>query len=61
MPDISMCASEICPLRFTCYRNPESGTVPSEYWQSWFDLEAVGDGRSKLETDKCVHYWRKYD
>jgi hypothetical protein len=36
MPDISMCASETCPLRTLCYRNPAGGTRPSEYRQAWF-------------------------
>lgn len=52
MPDITMCGSETCPLRATCYRNPESGTKPSEYMQSWFyDKETEGD--------ECGAYWPK--
>ena len=35
MPDISMCPSFDCPIRFTCYRNPASGTEPTERRQSW--------------------------
>lgn len=34
MPDISMCANLTCPLGPQCYRNPASGTVPSQR-QSW--------------------------
>lgn len=35
MPDIAMCASETCPVRGVCYRNPASGTKPNEGRQSW--------------------------
>ena len=28
MPDISMCMSSTCPLKDSCYRNPDSGTKP---------------------------------
>ena len=35
MPDISMCLSTTCPMKSRCYRNKESGTVPSEYRQAY--------------------------
>lgn len=48
MPDIAMCFSETCSLRKTCYRNPESGTKPSD-WQTMFAPE--------IEGKKCEYYW----
>jgi hypothetical protein len=50
MPDISMCGSETCPLKTKCYRNPASGTKPSEYRQAWF----MG---LPSEGETCNHYW----
>lgn len=50
MPDITMCASETCKVRETCYRNPASGTKPSEFVQSWFWVEPGDD-------DQCGHFW----
>lgn len=50
MPDITMCDSKTCVVRKTCHRNPESGTNPSEYRQSWF-VQPPGD-----DAD-CVSYW----
>lgn len=47
MPDISMCSSDKCPSRDTCYRHT---ATPSEY-QWWADFEATRDGR-----DRCDHY-----
>lgn len=50
MPDISMCDSETCEVRAKCYRNPASGTKPSEFRQSWFmGLREEGEG--------CEYYW----
>lgn len=49
MPDITMCASETCTHRKTCYRNPESGTKPGQR-QSWF-YERLHEG------DECNAYW----
>jgi hypothetical protein len=34
MPDILMCLAA-CPKSRTCYRHPDSGTKPGDYWQSW--------------------------
>jgi hypothetical protein len=51
MPDISMCSSETCPSRTTCYRNEDSGTKPSEYRQSYMDFGARGE--------PCDRYWPK--
>jgi len=50
MPDISMCESSTCPLKGSCYRNPDSGTEPSEFRQSWF----VGPAAEGLD---CKYYW----
>lgn len=50
MPDITMCQSETCNVRATCYRNEASGTKPTEYRQSWF-MEPPG------EDDTCPYYW----
>jgi hypothetical protein len=49
MPDISMCDSETW-LKTKCYRNPASGTKPSEYRQAWF----IG---LKEEGQDCDYYW----
>lgn len=50
MPDISMCDSETCPLKTKCYRNPASGTRPSEFRQAYFfGLEKEGED--------CDYYW----
>lgn len=51
MPDISMCNTELCPKRESCYR---STATPSEYMQSYF-CEApfeIIDGEWK-----CDYYW----
>jgi len=50
MPDISMCESSTCPLKDSCYRNPDSGTKPSEFRQSWF----AGPAAEGLD---CQYYW----
>lgn len=54
MPDITMCASDVCDLRTKCYRSPESGTKPSEYRQAWF-LDKAITGAS------CCSYWPTRD
>ena len=54
MPDITMCHSKTCNVRKECYRNPESGTKPSEHRQSWF--LSVGK-----EDEDCIYYWPKGD
>lgn len=51
MPDVTMCDSETCYLRTKCYRNPASGTKPSEFQQSWFTANKEGDA--------CGFYWAK--
>jgi hypothetical protein len=48
MPDITMCASETCPVRAQCRRNPISGTKPSEFRQSWF---------ANIPEEPCDYYW----
>lgn len=50
MPDISMCDSPTCPLRDSCYRNPASGTKPSEFRQAWF----IGQSDEGLD---CKYHW----
>jgi len=35
MPDISMCAATKCPRSKECYRHADSGTKPSEPWQTY--------------------------
>jgi hypothetical protein len=50
MPDISMCDSETCLLKTKCYRNPASGTRPTEYRQAWF----IGLAK---EGEDCNRYW----
>ena len=52
MPDITMCDSKTCSLRATCYRNPASGTKPSEYRQSWYFNKTT-------EGEDCESYWPK--
>jgi hypothetical protein len=37
MPDITMCAHELCPLAAKCRRSEKSGTVPDSEWQSYID------------------------
>ena len=36
MPDITMCGSISCPMRYVCYRNQCSGTQPKEFRQAYF-------------------------
>ena len=50
MPDITMCDSESCPIKTTCYRNPASGTKPAERLQSWF-IGLPSEGKT------CNHSW----
>lgn len=52
MPDITMCRSDDCPHRKSCYRNPESGTKPSESRQSWFLASPNTEG-------VCDYFWPK--
>jgi len=49
MPDISMCKNKQCPLSQKCYRHEDSGTKPSEYWQSYADFEYA--------NGKCEDFW----
>jgi hypothetical protein len=61
MPDITCCSSQVCPIRNTCYRNPASGTKPSEYRQAYFmfDRDSQGYIDGKVETEDCIHYWKR--
>ncbi len=54
MPDITMCGTEDCGLKGSCYRSPASGTRPTEWRQSWsaFSPFATDEG-----TQLCEHYW----
>lgn len=52
MPDITMCATEGCPLAGGCYRSPESGITISEM-QS-FDNFLFHEGEDGVE---CENYW----
>lgn len=52
MPDITMCDSETCKVRKTCYRNQDSGTKPSAFRQSWF-MGPPGD------DETCNYYWER--
>lgn len=57
MPDISMCATETCPLASQCYRSPSSGTIPTEYRQSWQEFlpSFVVVGGAKVAF--CGDFW----
>lgn len=52
MPDITMCANDICPLRKSCYRSPYSGTEESGRWQSWssFSFSLTDEGYPVCEN-----------
>ena len=56
MPDIQMCSDEDCPFRTRCYRHPDSGTKPSEYWQAWGYFEKVGP---PTKPENCKGWWDK--
>jgi hypothetical protein len=51
MPDISMCADNECPSRFTCYRHKDSGTKPSKYQQAYAAFN------HDPKTSECESYW----
>lgn len=55
MPDITMCSSEICPKRKSCYRHEAK---PSE-WQSYADFYFYeGDdceGYEEIEEGKKIY------
>ena len=55
MPDISMCASEDCPLAVNCYRSEKSGTKPSEFWQAYADFKWHDDIEG---LPRCDSFWR---
>jgi len=57
MPDITMCTGLACSLASTCYRSPQSGTMFSEFRQSWFIEEPYYRGSSKGPTI-CDYYWK---
>ena len=49
MSDISMCSTNICPLKETCYRHK---ATPDKYWQSYTSF------KYDEETKSCKHYWK---
>lgn len=51
MPDITMCASNDCPLRKSCYRNMESGTKPGRRQSFFF--------HNPNTEDVCDYFWPK--
>lgn len=51
MPDFTMCPSLSCKRKESCKRNEASGTVSSEYSQSWFVEPPERDGY-------CDYYWQ---
>jgi len=53
MPDITMCPSKTCSAKSKCYRNADSGTIPSEYWQAWF----VKSPSKSDDPVACDYYW----
>lgn len=54
MPDIMMCDASRCPASKTCRRNPDSGTEPKEWHQSWWIR-----GENDPVHPECNHYWEK--
>jgi hypothetical protein len=53
MPDITMCPSTTCSAKTKCYRNRASGTISSEYRQSWF----VESPAKSDDPVICDYYW----
>ena len=57
MPDITMCASNICPKRTECYRHAESGTEPNPWRQAYF----VDTGENENGCDRfSPQHTKKY-
>lgn len=58
MPDISMCAHAACPLRQSCYRHVESGTVPDSPHQWYGEFEPTWPATGPVHTfsDICSGY-----
>lgn len=50
MPDITMCSGINCSAARNCHRSNLSGTVPSDFRQSWF-MSPPGHARD------CALYW----
>jgi hypothetical protein len=48
MPDISMCLNTSCTKSEVCYRSPNSGTVESEFRQSWSEFIQNDDETCKM-------------
>ena len=51
-PDISMCRSNTCPLKDTCYRFT---ATPNPYRQAYADF------KYNDETKECNHYWNNVE
>ncbi len=54
MPDISLCTSESCTLKETCYRYK---AIPNHYYQSYSNFMQKPDGTCEnyLDLDKQVN------
>ena len=55
MPDITMCISQTCPLRSSCYRSEASGTKPTPGWQTY----SLWTPRVEGESVECEGYWKR--
>lgn len=51
MSDITMCSTNDCPVRTSCYRHV---APPSEYWQAYVNFYKEGE-------KKCKHFWNVAD
>jgi len=59
MPDITMCSSTDCKLRFKCDRSKDSGTRPSEV-QAWCDYyKSGGIWIDEYEKLQCNYFKEK--
>lgn len=60
MPELTMCmgGDEGCPLAKTCYRSPDSGTMPMPTYQAWFvDPPFWQEWRGGNVSISCDEYW----
>jgi len=53
MPDIMMCGAINCSKARQCYRNPDSGTSPDPYRQSWWYRQP-----DSPTGDDCPQFWK---
>ena len=62
MPDISMCASEICRRRTECYRHEASGTEPNPHRQAYFiSTDMTEDGCKYFSPQHTKKYVTEKD